>query len=55
MICSITWDRVPNRDTFGYHETPSSGPIIKVLKRIHPEKLGHSESVTEGFIALLKR
>jgi len=37
------------------HELLISDSIIKELERILPEKLGQSESVTNGFIALLKR
>jgi putative PIN family toxin of toxin-antitoxin system len=36
------------------HKLLISGAVIKELERILPEKLGQSESVTQGFITLLR-
>ena len=35
------------------HELLISDPVLKELERILPDKLGQSESITEGFISLL--
>ena len=35
------------------HELLTSGPVLRELERILPDKLGQSEEVTEGFINLL--
>jgi putative PIN family toxin of toxin-antitoxin system len=40
--------------TLQSHELIISDSVIKELERILPEKLGQSEAVTTGFIALLK-
>ena len=36
------------------HELLTSDPVLKELERILPDKLGQSESITEGFIGLLR-
>jgi putative PIN family toxin of toxin-antitoxin system len=36
------------------HELLISDPVLKELERILPTKLGQSESITEGFISLLR-
>ena len=36
------------------HELLVSDPVLRELEAILPEKLGQSESVTEGFISLLR-
>lgn len=36
------------------HELLISDPVLKELERILPNKLGQSESITEGFISLLR-
>jgi len=36
------------------HELLISDPVLKELERILPTKLGQSESITEGFIRLLR-
>ena len=35
------------------HELLTSGPVLRELERILPDKLGQSEEVTEGFVNLL--
>ena len=40
--------------TLQSHELIISDSVIKELERVLPEKLGQSEAVTTGFIALLK-
>ena len=40
--------------TLQSHELIISDAVIKELERVLPEKLGQSEAVTTGFIALLK-
>jgi len=36
------------------HELLISDPVLKELERILPDKLGQSESITKGFISLLR-
>ena len=36
------------------HDLLISDPVLKELERILPDKLGQSESITEGFISLLR-
>ena len=36
------------------HELLISDPVLQELERILPDKLGQSESITEGFISLLR-